>query len=114
MADEQSGAEAENLTVPEEGAYGLSEAAVMMDQARDDQGMLATALEKNMEVWIAIRMMVSQNDVKLTQEVMDNLVRLSQYVAETTMKHGVELPAEVLDTLININLQISEGFLEGQ
>jgi len=110
MANEA--AAAENLTAPEESAFGLSQAAVMMDQARNDQGMLAAALEKNMEVWIAIRMMVSREDSGLNQETKDNLIKLSQFVAETTMTHGVELPEESLDTLININLQISEGLLE--
>jgi flagellar biosynthesis regulator FlaF len=106
-------AQAEELTAPEESAFGLSQAAVILDQGRDDKGLMASALERNMEVWIAIRMMVSGDDTNLSRETKDNLTKLSQFVAETTMKHGVDLPEESLDTLINIDLQISEGLLEG-
>ncbi len=66
-----------------------------------------------MELWVAIRMLVSRNGGGMTDETKDNLTKLSQFVAETTMNHGVDISAETLDTLININLQISEGLLEG-
>ncbi|MGB0683114.1 MAG: flagellar biosynthesis regulator FlaF [Magnetovibrionaceae bacterium] len=103
----------EELSPTEEGAFGLSQAAVMLDQAREDASMLATALEKNMEVWIAIRLMVGKSD-NLSEDTKTNLIKLSQFVADTTMTHGIEIPSEAIDTLININLQISEGFLEGK
>ena len=113
MADESMAFAGMEENAPKESAYQLSEAAVLMDNAREDQGLLAAALEKNMEVWIAIRLLAQRSDNGLSEETTGNLVRLSQFVAETIMKHGVDLPAESLDTLININLQISEGFLEG-
>ena len=74
---------------------------------------LAAALEANMEIWIAIRTLVRRPDVGLPPDTAANLERLSRYVADTTLNHGVEIPPHVLDTLININLQISEGLLEG-
>jgi len=54
------------------------------------------------------------DDNPLPEETKQNLIKLSQFVTQTTMAQGVELPAEVLDTFININLQISEGLLEAQ
>jgi len=103
-----------DLSPVEEGAYKLSEAAVMMDKGRDDQGLLAAALEKDLEVWIAVRLMASRDDIGINDETKANLVRLSKFVADTIMSNGLELSSESLDTLININLQISEGLLEGQ
>jgi len=113
MADDSTAFAGMEENAPKESAYQLSEAAVLMDNARKDKGLLANALEKNMEVWIAIRLLAQRTDSGLSEETTGNLARLSQFVAETIMKHGVDLPSESLDTLININLQISEGFLEG-
>lgn len=113
MAGERGVESTENLSSNEEGAFGLSKAAVMLDQARDDQGKLASALDNNMEIWVAIRTLVSRDDNPLPEETKQNLVKLSQFVTQTTMAQGVGLPGEVLDTFININLQISEGLLEG-
>ena len=103
----------ENLSAQEEDAYGLSEVAVLLDQARADAGKLAAALDRNMEVWVAIRAAVTQEGNALANETRDNLVKLSQFVTDTILNQGVEMPAQVLDTLININLQIAEGLLEG-
>ena len=112
MADEQGVDNLENWSSNEEGAFGLSKAAVMLDQARGDQGKLAAALDNNMEVWVAIKTLVGRSDNPLPDETKQNLVKLSQFVTQTTMAQGIDLPAEVLDTFININLQISEGLLE--
>lgn len=104
----------DQLSSNEEGAFGLSKAAVMLDQARDDLGKLAAALENNMEVWVAIRVLVNRDDNPLPDETKQNLVKLGQFVTQTTIAQGVEMPPEVLDTFININLQISEGLLEAR
>lgn len=104
----------DGLTTLEEAAFNLSKAAMMLDQSRDDYGKLAVALEKNMEVWIAIRTMMSQESVQVPKETRQNLVKLSQFVAQTTLAQGVEMPTDILDTFINIDLQISEGLLAGQ
>lgn len=113
MTTGQGEAGPDTLSAQEEDAYGLSEVAVLLDQARSDEGKLAAALDRNMEVWVAIRTAVSQGDNALPGETRDNLVKLSKFVTDTTLNQGVEMPAQVLDTLININLQIAEGLLEG-
>lgn len=105
--------EVEDLSTPEQEAFSLSQCAVILDQSRKNQKELAAALEKNMELWVAIRMLVSKKDNKMSKETKENLTKLSQFVAETTMNYGVDISSETLDTLININLQISEGLLEG-
>lgn len=102
-----------DLSLTEQDAFSLSQAAIQLDQSRDDKDQLAAALEQNMEIWVAIRTLISRAGDAVQADTRDNLVRLSQFVAESTMKHGVDVPASVLDTLININLQISEGLLEG-
>ena len=107
----------EALSISEEEAFGLSRAAVMLDQAkqnRADKAALANALNHNLELWVAIQGMVARRDNDLPESVKDNLISLGNYVADTTFKSADGLEDETIDTLININLQISEGLLEGQ
>ncbi len=57
---------------------------------------------------------MARRDNGLPEKVKDNLISLGNYVANTTFKSANNLKDETIDTLININLQISEGLLEGQ
>ena len=114
MVDELGAADTGDLTTHEQVAFGLSKAAVMLDQSRENQDKLAAALDNNMEVWVAIRTIVSREGSNLPEDTKTNLVKLSQFVTQTTMAQGVEMPMEIVDTFININLQISEGLLEAQ
>jgi flagellar biosynthesis activator protein FlaF len=100
----------------EEQALVLSQAAIQLDQARSgkrDPHKLATALEANVEVWVAIRALVDDPVTTLQPNVCENLRRLSVFVASSTFMHGINISDSTLNTLININLQISEGLLEG-
>ncbi len=103
-------------SVAEEQAFQLSQAAIRIDQARtvkdDDGSALTSALNENLEAWVALRTIVMRADCTLNEEVKNNLVKLSQFVADKTFQDG-ELSESTLDAFININLQISEGLLEG-
>jgi flagellar biosynthesis regulator FlaF len=105
-----------NLTVAEEQAFQLSQAAIALDQAkaeRSNLSKLAAALERNLEVWVGLKTIVSTDGCLLPDAVKDNLRRLANFVADRTLQ-GVENMADTtIDALININLQISEGLLEG-
>jgi flagellar biosynthesis regulator FlaF len=102
----------ETLNVGEEDAFGLVEAAITLDQSRGDKVRLAAALEQNLQLWVAIRTLVSDAGSALPDAVKANLKRLSDFVAETTLKKGVEISDNTITTLVNVNLQISEGLLE--
>jgi len=106
----------EELSLTEQDAFSLSQAAVKLDQARNQKNNneLAAALNHNMELWVGIRTLVSRSGSPVPAAVRDNLVKLSNFVAQTTLDKGVQLAPETLDSLININLQISEGLLEGR
>lgn len=106
-------ADPSNMTLAEIEAFGLTQAGIRLDNARSDKSSLAAALDHNLQIWVAIKTQVNRSTCLLAQPVRDNLTRLSNFVVETTMKHGVNIPDNVVDTLININLQISEGLLEG-
>ena len=108
-------ASATKLTVPEEQAFQLSQAAIKIDQARQESSRerLVDALNENLEVWVALRSLVMRNDCTLPVETIQNLAKLSEYVAEKTFMGVDELKDATLDSLVNINLQISEGLLEG-
>ncbi len=104
------------LSISEEDAFSLSRAAVMLDRAkqnRADKAALTAALNHNLELWVAIQGMVARRDNGLPERVKENLISLGNYVADTTFKSADGLKDETIDTLININLQISEGLLEG-
>lgn len=105
--------ELEDLKPGEADAFGLVQAAVALDQARSDKSALAAALENNMQLWVAIRTLASKAENGMPAAVRDNLTSLASFVADTTMKHGVDIAEETLNTLVNVNLQISEGLLEG-
>ncbi|MEK7246396.1 MAG: flagellar biosynthesis regulator FlaF [Pseudomonadota bacterium] len=105
-----------DLSAIEEQALVLSQAAIELDQARSgkrDPFVLTTALEANVEVWVAIRALVDDPATTLQPNIRENLRRLSVFVASSTFMHGANIPDSTLNTLININFQISEGLLEG-
>jgi flagellar biosynthesis regulator FlaF len=112
MSDVQEDA----LTAQEKDAFGLSRAAIALDNARNqstDPASLAQALNHNLELWVAIRSFVSNEKNNVPSDVRENLLKLGQYVAEKTFKSADGLSDQELSSLININLQISEGLLEG-
>ncbi|MBM3565963.1 MAG: hypothetical protein FJX42_07610 [Alphaproteobacteria bacterium] len=104
------------LTAIEEQALVLSQAAIGLDQARSgvrDSFKLAMALEANVEVWVAIRAVVDAPNSGVPENIAANLRRLCDFVAGCTFTHGINMTESMINTLININLQISEGLLEG-
>jgi len=105
-----------DLTVVEQQAFNLAQAAIQLDQSRigeRDLGRMAQALEHNLQVWVEIGTLVKGPESRLPENVRDNILKLRDFISDMTMKHGVEIPDTTLNTLININFQISEGLLEG-
>lgn len=101
------------LSAIEEQAFQLSRAAIQLDQAKGDRSKLAEALELNMAVWMALRTLVTSDGCMASTQVVDNLLRLANFVAEKTLAGPEAASDATLDALINVNLQISEGLLEG-
>ena len=107
----------EELNPAEQKAYALSRAALALDQARQsdqDPMTIVEALNHNVELWVAIQSMVKAANGSLPEEVKSNLWKLGDFVIGTTFRDGHGIADQALETLININLQISEGLLEGQ
>lgn len=108
---------ASDLSVAEEQAFQLSRCAILLDQARhkraEDPTRLVEALNENLEVWVAIRTTAMLPDSGFSADVKENLTKLSKFVAEKTFDSPEGLTNQTVDTLINVNLQISEGLLEG-
>jgi len=106
----------DDWTLAEEQAFQLSQAALLLDQARraknENPSGMVEALNMNVEAWVALRTIVMRDDCILPEEVKQNLTKLAQFVADRTFANG-EVAETTLDALININLQISEGLLEG-
>lgn len=108
---------AEQLSVIEEQAFQLSRCAIALDSAREhrkaDPSSLVAALNANLEVWIAIRSSMTGTECSLNAETKTNLTRLAEFVAAKTFEGVDQLNDEAIKGLVNINLQISEGLLEG-
>ena len=111
-------ADSKFTSVPEEQAFQLSQAALKLDLARakrdTEPSLLVDALNQTLEVWVALRTVIMRDDCMLPPETKQNLLKLSQFVAEKVFAGIEAMPDATVDTLININLQISEGFLEGK
>ena len=104
------------LSVLEEQAFALSRAAILLDQARQnfsDRNALAAALNENLETWVAIKTISEGPGSGFSETVQRNLTLLSNFVADVTFKSAEDISEQTIDTLINVNLQISEGLVEG-
>ena len=86
----------------------LTEAEVLAECAP-----LAEALDRNAHVWVSFKSLLSLEGCSLTGEVRDNVVTLADFVLGNTAKGAENLSDETIRTFINVNLQISEGLLEG-
>lgn len=115
MTDQSTGEET-GFSAFQEDALALAQSAITLSNAREsgEASELSAALDANLELWIAIRTLVQRPNNALPQEVRDNLVRLSDYVQGLTVGRREALSDGDLDSLVNINLQISEGLLEGE
>lgn len=106
-----------SLSLAEEQAFQLSQAAIQLDQARGERdkniGPFAAALKGNLDTWVALCTIISHADCTLSDDVKRNLRRLAQFVADKTLAGVDTISNETIDSFININLQISEGLLEG-
>lgn len=106
-----------NLSLPEQEALSLANAAIALDQARAAENRteaLVEALNHNLEVWVAIRALSRSPSSPLPPAIRNNLMRLSNFVAQTTFAAGPAISDSSLNSLININMQLAEGLLEGQ
>lgn len=106
-----------SLSVAEEQALLLARAAMAMDgeiaKERRSLHALAETLERNVQIWLALKTIVSLDGCSLSQEVRDNIGRLADFVVARTAQGVETISEETIRSLININLQISEGLLEG-
>lgn len=113
--------EIEKLSPAEQDALSLTQAALFLEQAKSggdgaprDGVKLVQALNHNLEIWVAIRTLAQEADSRLPVALRSNLMQLSDFVAQATFTHGVAISDGAIDTLININIQLSEGLLEGR
>ena len=97
-------------------AAAFSQAAYVLDQARQkvgDKDSCEKALKYNQLLWSIVQADVAEGNNQLPDELKANLMSLSLFVDKQTSKGLSEPTEELLDSLININLNISEGLMEG-
>ena len=98
-------------------AAAFSQAAYVLDKAKQnltDKELCERALKYNQLLWTIIQADVGENDNTLPEEVKANLMSLSLFVDRQTTKGLSDANEELFDSLISINLNISEGLLEGK
>ena len=97
-------------------AAAFSQAAYVLDQARQnlaDADACEKALKYNQLLWSIVQADVSAGKNELPDELKANLMSLSLFVDKQTTQGLSDPTEELLDSLININLNISEGLMEG-
>lgn len=104
----------EELTHTQRDALALLQAATNISHARQerDKAGLTLALDENLQLWTAIKTLVSRKDHPLCDTAKENLIKLADFVVAKTLTDGNEATETTLDTLENMNLQIAEGLLE--
>lgn len=107
--------ESSPISVLETDARTLANAAIGLSSAlaAGDTEALRRALGANLELWLAIRAAIITRNSRLPVEVQDNLARLSQFVETKTALLIEKTDADIVENLVSINLQLSEGLLEG-
>lgn len=102
------------LSLIEEDALALTQSALDISRAHEskDEKRLAAALDRNMQLWVGIRTVVSAADNPLPISIKDNLIRLSSFVAQKTFDMQNGASKKTIESLVNTNLQIAEGLLE--
>ena len=112
----QQAVQTNHLSVAEEQAFQLSQSAIKLDQARANRrknpAAFVEALDHNLSVWMALKTIVQRAVPGFSLDIRNNLVKLSNFVSDTTFRGPDNIGDATVDTLININLQISEGLLE--
>ncbi len=106
--------EIDSLSRGEEDALALARSAVQIATARKKGGAdLTSALDSNLQLWVAIRTLMQRPECQLPKDIRNNLIKLSQFAAQKTFEVANGVTDDILDSLINLNLQIAEGLLEG-
>jgi flagellar biosynthesis regulator FlaF len=102
------------LSLAEEDALALTQAALEISRSYESKNekRLAAALDRNMQLWVGIRTMVSVADNPLPMPIKDNLIRLASFVAQKTFEMQGGPSLKTIEALVNTNLQIAEGLLE--
>ncbi len=70
-------------------------------------------MKYNQLLWSIIQADVSEDKNDLPEELKANLMSLSIFVDKQTSKGLTDPTEELFDSLISMNLNISEGLLEG-
>ena len=102
------------LSLAEEDALALTQSALEISRSNESKNekRLAAALDRNLQLWVGIRTMVSDASNPLPMAIKDNLIRLASFVAQKTFEMQGGSNIKTIDALVNTNLQIAEGLLE--
>ncbi len=99
------------MSITQEDAFALVNSAIHLSQAKDseDEKELTAALDDNLQLWVAIKTVVSKRD-NMPQETKENIIKIADYVAANTLKSD----EKTIEMLIKFNLEIAEGLLAGE
>ena len=78
----------------------------------DNDSEKLQALDNNLKLWVEIETSLKNGKNLLSDDIKDNLIKLSKFVERITLSKGINMSKTNYDCLVNINMQISEGLLE--
>jgi flagellar protein FlaF len=97
-------------------AAAFSQAAYVLDQAKqhlEDPELCERALKYNQLLWSIVQADIAETGNTLPDEVKANLMSLGIFVDRQTTKALGGPTEDLFESLINININISEGLMEG-
>ena len=75
----------------------------------DNDSEKLQALDNNLKLWVEIETSLKNGKNLLSDDIKDNLIKLSKFVERITLSKGINMSKTNYDCLVNINMQISEG-----
>ncbi len=87
------------------GADGLSRAL--------ETGHFCEAIERNLELWVAIKTMVSRQNGRVDAETRSNLMHVADQVASATFAMAHDFAPDSVLPLITIDLEVSKALVDG-
>ena len=106
-----------NLSPREVEAMAFTKAALLLEDAKKHTQNIeeySKALRFNHLLWTIIQADLTEPDNQLPPEIKANVMSLSIFVDKQTTKGLAAPTVDVFESLININLNISEGLMEGK
>lgn len=108
-----------SILIDPEAVYSPTGLAAELVKAADwltsaaESGAFCEALERNLQVWVAVKSLVNRQNGQIDDETRTNLTQLADQVAAGTFVLARDITADSVTPLVAINLEVSKALVEG-